>query len=386
MRDDWQNKTKEWSVKSKYNSFNSFKGLTYHDSHYKPINKWLKGGLGLPPPIELSLDPGHLCNFGCPHCNAQRYLVINPDEVPEDKKLMTREHLRNIVDFMADWGVRAICIGGGGEPLMNRNVWDLPSYIVSKGMRCSFATNGSLINEEIAREMMNCRWVGISVDSGTKETFEKVHGVNHFDRVIENLKLLVKMKNETGSKIDISYKFLITPQNWHEIYEAAKLAKEIGVRDFHARPVDLERKDFEAAMQMNYDFDEINELFNKCHELEGDGFRMFTVMHKYNPNFKVSHNFNNCVSSSLMLQACADGYVYVCADHRLEEKFRIGSHHPEPKVIKDFWGSDKHRDILKSICVNKECGRCTYGEYARQIEELAMDHVGEEDPMCVDFP
>jgi len=359
MRDDWQAKTKEWSVKSKYNSFNSYKGLTYHSTHYRPIAKWFKGEGRLPAPVELSLDPGHVCNFGCPHCNAQRYLVINPNEVPEDKKLMTKEHLHRLMDFMAEWGVRGVCLGGGGEPLMNRNVWDLPSYIKSKGMKSSFATNGSLINEDIAREMMNCRWVGVSVDAGTRDVFHKVHGVDQFDRVIENLKLLVRLKKETGSKMDIAYKFLINPTNFHDIYNACKLAKEIGVRDFHARPVDLERKDFEAAMQLNYDFDEIHDLFAKCHELqEGDDFRVFTVMHKYNPKFRVMHTFKNCVGSSIMIQCCADGNVYVCADHRLEDRFKLCSHHPDPKNILDFWGSDKHRDILKSINVDGECARC----------------------------
>jgi MoaA/NifB/PqqE/SkfB family radical SAM enzyme len=387
MRDDWKPKSKEWNDKSKYNSFNSYKGLTYHDSHYIPIAKWFKGeDVKLPAPIELSLDPGHVCNFGCPHCNAQRYLVINPKEVPEDKKLMTKEHLRNLMDFMAEWGVRGVCMGGGGEPLMNKAVWDLPSYIVQKGMKCSFATNGSLINEEIAREMMNCRWVGVSVDSGTREMFEKVHGVDCFDKVVDNLKLLVKLKNETGSNIDIAFKFLITPQNWNDIYEACKLAKEIGVRDFHARPVDLERKDFDAAMRLNYDIEEIQKLFEKCHELEeGDDYRVFTIMHKYDPNFRVMHTFKNCTSSNLMIQCCADGNVYVCADHRLEPRFKLCSHYPEPKEILNFWGGDKHREILKSIKVDSECGRCTYGEFARQIEELNIGTKG-EDPMCVDFP
>lgn len=387
MRDDWKATGKEWSEKSKYNSFNSYKGLTWFDSHYKPIANWWSGTSNfLPPPIELSLDPGHLCNFNCPHCNAQRYLIINKDEVPEDKKLMTREHLRRLIDFMAEWGVRGVCIGGGGEPLMNKAVWDLPSYIVSKGMKCSFATNGSLINEEVAKEMMNCRWVGVSVDSGTRETFQKVHGVDCFEQVIENLKLLVRMKNATGSKIDIAYKFLITPENWGDLYEACKLAKEIGVRDFHARPVDLERKDFEQAMKLNYDIEKIQGLFEKCHELEdGDNFRVFTVMHKYDPNFRVMHTFKNCISSPLMIQCCSDGNIYVCADHRIEPRFKLCSHFPNPEEIKNIWGSEKHRALLKSICVDRECGRCTYGEYARQIEELAMG-IKEDDPMCCDFP
>jgi MoaA/NifB/PqqE/SkfB family radical SAM enzyme len=294
--------------------------------------------------------------------------------------------MKNLVDFMADWGARGICIGGGGESLMNRNIWTMPSYIVSKGMSCSFITNGSLINEEIANEMMYCRFVGISVDAGTRETFKKVHGVDYFDKVIDNIRLLVKKKKETNSKVDIAYKFLISPTNWHEIYDSCKLAKELGVRDFHARPVDLERKDFEQGTELNYDIEKIHELFKKCHEIEdGDNFRVFTVMHKYNEDFKVKHSFKKCVSSSLVCQICSDGNVYVCVDHRLEPRFKLGTHFPNPKEILTFWGSEKHRQILQSINVSAECGRCTYGEYARQIEELSMNSI-EEDPMCVDFP
>ncbi|MDP2926488.1 MAG: radical SAM protein [Nanoarchaeota archaeon] len=379
-------KRREWKDQHRYNSFNSYKGLTWFESHYKPIAAWFKGEGKLPTPIELSLDPAHICNFKCGHCNAQRYLIINPEEVPRDKKIMTKEHLENLIDFCSDWGVRGVCIGGGGEPLMNKNVWELPSYIAKKGMKPSYATNGSLINEQIAEEMMNCRWVGVSLDSGTREVFDKVHGVDYFDKVVNNLKSLVKKKNETGSKIDIAYKFLIRPDNWQDLETACKLAKDIGVRDFHARPVDLERKDFESAMKLNYDIESIQELFYKCHQIEeGDKFRVFTIMHKYDPNFRVQHTFKKCASSSLMLQACADGNVYVCADHRIEERFKLCSHYPNPKEIADFWGSDKHRDLLKSINVDKECGRCTYGEYARQIEELAMNS-NEEDCMCLGFP
>lgn len=386
MRDDWKEKRKEWSDKNKYNSFNSNKGLIWFNTNYVPIAKWFEEEGELPPPIELSLDPAHLCNFECGHCNAQRYLVLNPDEVKEDKKIMTKEHLKSLIDFTGDWGVRGVCIGGGGEPLMNKNIWDLPSYIAKKGMKSSFATNGSLINEKIAEQMMYSRWVGVSIDSGTKETFKKVHGIDLFDRIIDNLRLLVKTKRRTGSNVDIAYKFLIRPDNWQDLFEACRLAKNIGVRDFHARPVDLERKDFVSAMKLNYNIEEIQEQFHECHQMEeGDEFRVFTIMHKYDPEFRVKHTFKNCVSSSLMLQACSDGNAYVCADHRIENRFKLASHYPDVEQIRKFWGSDKHRELLKSINVDKECGRCTYGEFARQIEELAMGSK-EDDPMCIDFP
>jgi MoaA/NifB/PqqE/SkfB family radical SAM enzyme len=431
MRDDRPIKGKEWSNKSKYNSFNSYKGLVWNDL-YKQIADWYKGNTNqLPPPIELSLDPSHACNFKCGHCNAQRYLELeekdiegNSDQLYAKGSIvgtkMTKDHLKNIIDFCADWGVRGVCIGGGGEPLTNRSIWTLPEYIANKQvtvprvvskydtekrkriyevvkdkqqMQSSFATNGSLIDEEMAEQMMNCRWVGVSLDSGSPEVFAKVHfpgyekqGEKMFDRVINNLELLVKTKEKTGSNIDIALKFLIRPDNWQDIYKACEIARNVGVKDFHARPADLERKDYKNAMEANYHIEEIQDLFAKCHDLEkGDDFRVFTVMHKYNPDFRVEHTFDNCISSPLMLQACSDGEVYVCADHRIEDRFKLCSHSPDPYEILDFWGTSKHREILKGINVDKECARCTYGEYARQIEEIVMGSKG-EDPMCVDFP
>lgn len=205
--------------------------------------------------------------------------------------------------------------------------------------------------------------------------------MDRFDRVINNLKLLVKKKKKTGSKVDIAYKALVRPDNIDSILPACILAKEIGVRDFHVRPVDLERKDFKVAIELNYNIPKILDIFNACHRLEDTSFRVFTVIHKYDPNFRVKHTFKKCISAPLMIQCCADGNVYACADHRIEKRFKLGPHYPKPTDILKFWGSDKHRYLLDSIDVNRECGRCTFGEYARQIEEAIM-----EDEMCLNFP
>lgn len=370
----------EWIDKNKYNSFNSYKGLAYFN-YYLAITKWIKGNGKLLPPVECSLDPVHLCNFYCGHCNAQRYLRLNVEEIPPNKRIISKKHLYNLVDFLADWGVKGICIGGGGEPLMNKNVWNLPFYISSKNMDSSIVTNGYLINEGIAEKMMHCRWIGVSIDAGDRETFKRVHGVDLFDKVIKNLMLLVRKKKMAKSNVDIAYKMLIRSDNIDSIYSACKLAKRIGVRDFHIRPVDLERKDFKLAMKINYNIPKIIKIFNACHKLETADFRVFTVIHKYDPNFKVVHKFSKCLASPLMIQCCADGNVYVCADHRIESRFKLGSYYPRPSNILKFWGSDKHRSLLDSIEPNNECGRCTYGEYARQMEEIVI-----QDEMCLNFP
>ena len=51
-----------------------------------------------------------------------------------------------------------------------------------------------------------------------------------------------------------------------------------------------------------------------------------------------------------------------------------------PEQILEFWGSPAHIEKLRAVQVEK-CPRCTYGIYARQIENTL-----ERDAMCLNFP
>ncbi|KKK62586.1 hypothetical protein LCGC14_3002840, partial [marine sediment metagenome] len=114
----------------------------------------------------------------------------------------------------------------------------------------------------------------------------------------------------------------------------------------------------------------------KCHEEETDDFHVYTVIHKYDENFHVKHDFKKCLASPLVIQCCTDGNCYVCVDHRMEERFKLGSQ----KDIKQWWGGDKHKELVQSIDPLTECSRCTWSEYNKQTEVI------ENDSMCLAFP
>ncbi len=387
-----KDKPMEWSNKSKYNSFNSYKGLTYY-ANYKAVDRWLQGKDALPPPIEASIDPIALCNLKCYYCNSQRYLRVKPEEIPNDSRIMSKTYMRKLVDFLGDWGVRGICLGGGGESMLNVDAQQLPSYIASRGMEAAIVTNGTVMNDTIARNMCYCKWVGFSVDAHDAKTYLEVHGVDKFGELCENIQLVNKKR--ASSPVRLAFKFLILPENCGNIIDACILAKNLGIDDFHVRPVDLQRKDYSGETYA-YDVKSIQEQFEECHELEDDKFRVYTVMHKYDDEFHVKHDFTRCLVSPLVIQCCTDGNCYVCVDHRLEKRFLLGRHapekgyvlerlkrrasYPEP-LIKEWWGSAKHREIVESIKPCDECSRCTWSEYNRQFEEVVLT-----DNMCLNFP
>jgi len=244
----------EWAEWDKFNSFNSWKGLLYAD--------WYKGIAEgkIFPPIEASIDPIHACNLDCKHCNAVRYRRENPQK-------MTDEHLFNLIDFLSEWGVKANCFGGGGEPTMHPGLSSALLYSKAKGMESSLSTNGTIMSDKLADAIIEtCRWIGISVDAASGGTYEELKGTNLFGKVLDNIKKLVKL-NEKDKSCDINYKFLISPINQHEIYEACSIARDLGVRDFQARPMDYNHQGMGELRGVFGEFDmtSIRTQLEACH-------------------------------------------------------------------------------------------------------------------------
>jgi len=372
---------KEW--KSPYNSFNSWKGLLYAD-WYKDIAEWKKQGVGYVPhpPVEASLDPIHACNLLCDHCNAHKYL----EEKKTDKMIrMPDDHLIQLVKDLGYWGVEAVCFGGGGEPTLHTKLADAIQESAYADMESSVATNGILFNKKLIDAMAKyCRWVGVSIDSATAKTYKIGRKVDAFDTACGNIKKLVDRTKRSQNRCDVAFKFLIFDYNQHEIYKACKLAKKLGVNDFHARPADMSHQgmgEFKDKAK-SYDINVVLKQFEKCHELEDENFHVYTIVHKFDDTFKPKKDFSQCYASPCCIQLCADGGIYLCPDQRFQEEYKLGAHYPKTENIQLAWGSKKHYDLVFKTG-KKNCNtRCTFGPYCKQCEEL---FIKDTDPMCWKF-
>ena len=362
----------EWSKKNRYNSFNSWKGLLYGRWYMKIRQKTFL------PPVEASLDPIHQCNLSCEHCNAHRYLKTDKNTRMPDK------HLLHLIGFLKNWGVKAVCFGGGGEPSMHTYLSKAIHHARKVGLYTAVATNGVVINEELINAYARCRWVGISVDAATAETYLKGKKHDCFQQVLINISELVKTVRDERSDCDIAYKFLIMPYNQHEIYQACKLAKGLGVRDFHARPADYSHQGMGEIKKKTNEFDIplILEQFEKCQELETDKFRVFTVMHKFDETLRPQKDFTQCYAAPICIQLCADGNVYLCPDQRHNDFYKLGTHYPNPENILNFWGKERHQELVFKQGASQCNTRCTFAPYNKQCEEL---YIKNADPMCWRF-
>jgi len=361
----------EWT--NQWNPFNSAKILLWRQHlEHCAIDDYL-------PPIVVNIDPSNRCMYDCPHCNAF-------DMISGKGNNMSEEHMIKLIDFLADWRDStehytpgAACVSGGGEPYMNHDINAMLERMYEKDMEIGVITAGfPMTDEDIEIGARTSRWFGFSLDAGSKEVYNRVKGIKNsdaFDKVVETMRKMVKKVDELGTNCDVAYKFLITPENALDIYNAVKLAKDIGVKDVHIRPVcwdNITKKKGEGSANFEGLIDDINKQITESRKLETKDFRIYGIKHKYSPSFTKKVEYSKCWTSSILPTFSADGNVHLCADQRGDPDFVLCRHDPDPSEILTVWNTDYHHEKINNIDVNK-CPKCTVGPYNEVVEQVIIN-------------
>ncbi|MCI8371889.1 MAG: radical SAM protein [Lachnospiraceae bacterium] len=139
-------------------------------------------------PMSVTLDITNRCNMRCSHCfnRSGDSTVYNFDNE------LTKEELIDVVQQIAELMPTQCCICGG-EPLLNRNVFEVIRILSEKGIMVNMVSNGLLLTKEVAQNLKNAGIsnVQISVDGlgYQHDLFRNMDGA--FDKAIlaiENLK------------------------------------------------------------------------------------------------------------------------------------------------------------------------------------------------------
>jgi radical SAM protein with 4Fe4S-binding SPASM domain len=128
--------------------------------------------MGIQPPFMVSYSITKKCNLKCKHCYSESTDQAAPDE------LSTEEAFR-LVDELSHWGIGLLIIDGG-EPLCREDMLEVVKYASSKGIRTTIGSNGTLIDEAMARRMVDTgvMAVAISIDGVDAETHDSFRGIS----------------------------------------------------------------------------------------------------------------------------------------------------------------------------------------------------------------
>lgn len=319
-------------------------------------------------PLSAEVVPSLNCSFRCEQCS---YRPTKEAEGIWDNRIfnnnekfcMSKETMDKVINKLYNAGTKNIVFTGGGEPLSNSEV-TLYGMDLAKKYNLTFGlySNGFYLSNDICRKLCNLDplFIRISVYGLNENEFEKYTQIpsKNFYTVISNIKKLIKIKEETNSKFQLSLSFLVNPtlvensENIESFFENNFTKQELkNIYMVRFTPT----VDYYTAHQHSSDYFEkmftaIDEYSKKVKEY----LNIVTYRHRLDDLYK-EKEYDFCRGNGFYAEIGPDAKMYLCCEKLTDSKFVLGS--LEDKTVKEIFDGQKRKDILQKIA-NEKCKKC----------------------------
>lgn len=166
------------------------------------------------------------CNLKCLHC----YNSENNHKCSSNPHEYTTEFLTEIVEKISKLGFNHIHLLGG-EPLLFKNLNSLLQIAVNYNIEVSINTNGLLLTDTMCENLLknHVSQIVISLDGASANDNNFIRGDGVFEKVTENIRNLLYLKEKTFSNTIIALATVITQTNIKNIHKIVFLASQLGV-------------------------------------------------------------------------------------------------------------------------------------------------------------
>ena len=190
------------------------------DIHGKEVNYGFETLQGVIFPQYVMFDVTNQCNAKCIHC--PQSIGFEGDDNPT---FLSKYFVKDVIDECKKFGTKFIRFTGDGEPLLHKDIWEILSYSTKNtSANVGLTSNGSGLNQKNREKLLstNLDMIDISLDAATKSTFAVVRVGLDFEKTVNNVLSLIKMRNETGSKLKIMVSFV---KQFANEFEATRFKK-----------------------------------------------------------------------------------------------------------------------------------------------------------------
>jgi AdoMet-dependent heme synthase len=356
-----------------------------------PTHHTLKGTGGREVTVRMiAWEVTRSCNLSCVHCRAASHLGPYPGE-------LTTGECRKLIDDIAEVS-KPVMILTGGEPLLRPDIFEIASYGTKKGLRMVMATNGTLLEEDTVRKMVDSgvQRVSISLDGRDAESHDAFRNQpGAYDGAMRGIGVL-----KSGG-LEFQINTTITTVNLHQIRDIYHLALKLGAAAHHifllvptGRGKDLAKQAITA-----FDYEETLMWFHReslsCEiQLKATcAPHYFRIMHQNKPKGappvkKAGGHFHEstrgCLGGISFCFISHVGQVQPCGYLELN----CGNIRTQP--FGEIWNeSEIFRNLRDEGRYGGKCGRCEFlkicGGCRARAYEATGDYMAEE-PLCLYKP
>ncbi len=245
------------------------------------------------------------CNLKCLHCYQENH---KPIQLEFDKLVIIYKQFKELLNKKKMKGHINIT---GGEPLCNPYLFKLLDLIKEDSDLITFSilTNGTLINEKIAKKIKsyNPLYVQVSLEGG-KKTNDYIRGKGTYKKIAEGI---VNLRKEN---IFTSISFTATSLNYKEFPKVVRYARKYGVNNVWSdRFIPL--GDSDKSLALNYEqtreyLEIMNKERNKLKKVKNSN----TTISMYRAlQFQMTNDFAyGCTAGDTLLTVMENGDLVPC--------------------------------------------------------------------------
>lgn len=173
-------------------------------------------------PQTYFLELTNHCNLRCSMCNFHSQSVSQRRK----KGYMSPDFALRLLNEISDISAPRpwVALHGAGEPLLHKDLIVVLQKSSHLKLDIGFLTNGVLLNDEIARKLMdtNISWIGFSIDGIDKEKFNKYRCGADYEQVAGNALNFIETAKKHRPDIKITINMTVQDEMKRDIPDFIK--------------------------------------------------------------------------------------------------------------------------------------------------------------------
>ena len=309
---------------------------------------------------SIQIEPTKMCNQRCPMCS-------HPELDKSEMGHMSFESFVKVFDQFPQ--VTTVKLQGLGEILTNPEIWKMLEHVNQRGVRVLFATNGALLDETAARNIIALGNVDVrfSLDTLDSEKYRKIRGSRAYERVIHNLKQFCELRSAHGRKSlfgqwfpSAEIRMVYMADTADELADMVRFAADVGLERVtatyllskeHTQAQKAHAKSkIEQAQEMGLDG-----MMAEAKEVAADvGVTLKTISYSEN-------HLARCDWPWRMPYITYDGYVTSCCHIENPKASNFGNVLETP--FEEIWNGERYRQMrahFTDLDINTNCRLCPY--------------------------
>lgn len=306
--------------------------------HKDRVDAWMRGEKIAPITVDMALN--RTCNYACKFC----YAMLQENQ----GFAITKDVMTRFIDDAAEIGVKGISLVSDGESTLNPAFVHTIQYGHSKGIDMAVGSNGYLLNEEKIRDIIpSLTYFRVNITAGEEKRYQEIMGVRagFLDKVCENIKTMMLVKKETGSKCTIGMQMVLMPEFEDQILPLAKLSLELG-----ADYLVIKHCSDNESGELGVDYDGYTKMYGKLKEAEAMSTEQTQITVKWSKiGDKGTRSYQRCYGPPFLIQLSGSGLVAPCGMLFNEQykKFHIGNIVKES--FKDMVRGDRYWEVVNYL-------------------------------------